>query len=214
MLHTNTDTAENAFSTTNANSYTYENSNSDRVFNNTGVSVLYKHLFPKEDENITASITANQGNSTGNSPFDNWNYNAGNNDLISNIDQQQLSSGTNYYYVGKMDYEDPITKKIELDCGLMATINNVTTNNSILTNGETYNAESTDYNFNEQIYAAYFTFSHNITSRFSYQVALRVEQSIYNGNQTDTTSDTKLNNQSLFKPFPGAFVTYHLNRKK
>lgn len=213
VLHINSDTLRNAISPANASSSTYENSNSNRVFKNTGLSLLYKHLFPKEDENITASITANDGSSIGNTIFDTWNYNSSNN-LISNINQQQLSSGTNYYYVGKFDYVDPISKKVELDCGLMTTFNNVTTNNDVLFgNGETFNPESVDYTFNEQIYAAYFTFSQTLTSRLSYQVALRVEQSIYSGNQTDTTSVTKLNNQSLFKPFPGGFITYHLSEK-
>lgn len=213
VLHINSDTLRNAISPANASSSTYENSNSNRVFKNTGLSLLYKHLFPKEDENITASITANDGSSTGNTIFDTWNYNSSNN-LISNINQQQLSSGTNYYYVGKFDYVDPISKKVELDCGLMTTFNNVTTNNDVLFgNGETFNPESVDYTFNEQIYAAYFTFSQTLTSRLSYQVALRVEQSIYSGNQTDTTSVTKLNNQSLLKPFPGGFITYHLSEK-
>ena len=119
----------------------------------------------------------------------------------------------NYYYVGKVDYSDPITKKVRLDCGLMTTLNNVTTNNNIILNGETINTESTDYIFNEQIYAGYFTFSQDLTSRLSYQLALRVEQSLYSGTQTDTPSTSKLNNQNLLKPFPGAFVTYHLTDK-
>jgi len=213
LLHTNNDTARYAISNEPI-SNTYENSNSSRVFNNYGVSLLYKHLYPKEDENITASITANEGSSSGSGAFDIYNYDNNFNLLpLSTVDEQQISGGTNYYYVGKLDYVDPITKKIELDCGLMTTINNVTSNNSILINGETNNGESTDYNFNEQIYAAYFTFSHNITSRLSYQLALRVEQSEYGGNQTDTTATIKLNNQSLFKPFPGGFITYHLTEK-
>ena len=43
--------------------YSDENSGTNRVFNNPGASVLYKHLFPKEDENITASVTADAGSS-------------------------------------------------------------------------------------------------------------------------------------------------------
>lgn len=211
LLHTNTDTLRNAVSPSNESSYTYENSSSNRVFKNPGLSVLYKHLYPKEDEDLTASITADQGSSTGNTIFDTWNYDD-NNNLMSNVNQQQLSSGTNYYYVGKMDYEDPLTKKLQLDCGLMTTINDVTTDNTVLLNGENFNAESSDYTFNEQIYAAYFTFSQDLTSRLSYQVALRVEQSIYGGQETDTAT-TKLNNQSLLKPFPGAYITYHLTDK-
>lgn len=212
VLHTNTDTVRNALSPANAYSTTYENSNLNRVFNNTGLSLLYKHLYPKEDENITASITANDGTSTGNGAFNIYNYNALTNQDITNILEQQNTSGTSYYYIGKLDFSDPLTKKIKLEAGLMTTLNDVTSNNDILINGETNRAESTDYNFNENIYAGYFTFSQDLSTRLSYQLALRVEQSLYSGQQTDTAT-TKLNTQSLLKPFPGAFVTYHLSDK-
>ena len=210
FLHTNTYTVTPG--SPEGISYSDENSSTNRVFNNPGASVLYKHLFPKEDENITASVTANVGSSTGNSlsNFYNDNYTK---DSIANSNQQQITSGMNYYYVGKVDYSDPITKKIRLDCGLMTTLNNVTSNNNIILNEETVNTESTDYIFNEQIYAAYFTFSHDLTSRLSYQVALRVEESLYSGTQTDTSTRSNLNKQDLLKPFPGAFITYHLTEK-
>lgn len=210
FLHTNTYTVTPG--SPEGISYSDENSSTNRVFNNPGASVLYKHLFPKEDENITASVTANVGSSTGNSlsNFYNDNYTK---DSIANSNQQQITSGMNYYYVGKVDYSDPITKKIRLDCGLMTTLNNVTSNNNIILNEETVNTESTDYIFNEQIYAAYFTFSHDLTSRLSYQVALRVEESLYSGTQTDTSTTSNLNKQDLLKPFPGAFITYHLTEK-
>jgi hypothetical protein len=212
LLHTNTDTVRDATSLPNASSYTYENSTSNRVFTNLGASLLYKHLFPKEDETITASITANEGKSTGEGTFDTYNYDVANGDDLSNIEEQQTSGGTNYYYVGKMDFTDPITKKIELDMGLMSTINDVNSNSTLMMDGETNQAESVDYTFNQQVYAAYFTFSQTLTSRLSYQLALRVEQSLYSGQETDTAT-TNLNTQSLLKPFPGAFITYHLTDK-
>ncbi len=212
QLHTNTDSVRNAIAPANASSYTYENSTSSRIFKNTGVSLLYKHLFPKEDENITASISANDGNSSGNGNFDIYNYSTANNQDISNILEQQLSNGTNYYYVGKLDFSTPLSKKTKLEAGIMATLNNVTSNNDILIDGETNRVESTDYTFNNNIYAAYITFSEDLTSRLSYQLALRAEQSLYSGQETDTAV-IKLNTQSLFKPFPGAFITYHLTDK-
>jgi outer membrane receptor for ferrienterochelin and colicin len=211
LLHTNTDTVRDAIGNEPI-SNTYENSSSNRVFNNTGLSLLYKHLFPKEDENITASITANEGSSTGNGTFDIYNYDNVFNPVSSSI-EQQISGGTNYYYVGKLDFSDPLSKKIKLESGLMATINDVTSNNTITIDGETNQGESTDYTFNEQVYAAYFTFSHDLTSKLSYQLALRVEQSLYSGNETNALSSTPLNTQSLLKPFPGGFIVYHLTDK-
>ena len=214
LLHTNTNTFIPNFPE--LNSFSDENSSSNRVFNNYGASVLFKHLYPKEDENITASITANKGSSTGSGNFNFYNtYDTGANgtQLTDNVNEQQISGGANYYYVGKVDFTDPLTSKIKLESGIMATLNNVNSYNDILIDGETVNNESTNYTFNQEIYAAYFTFSHDITSRLSYQLGLRVEQSIYGGSLTDTTSSTNLNNQRLLKPFPNAFVTYHLTEK-
>ena len=212
LLHTNTDTLRDLTLGQEPISNTYENSTSNRVFNNVGASVLYKHLYPKEDENITASITANEGSSSGTGTFDMYNYDNNFNPLYSSV-EQQISGGNNYYYVGKVDFTDPLTKKIKLDAGLMTTLNTVNSNNTVTIDGETNQGESTDYTFNQQVYAAYFTFSHDLTSRLSYQVALRVEQSVYNGNETTGDSIKSLKNQVLLKPFPGAFVTYHLTEK-
>ncbi|HTA26696.1 MAG TPA: outer membrane beta-barrel family protein, partial [Bacteroidia bacterium] len=194
-------------------SYTDETSNSNRVFNNYGASILFKHLYPKEDENITASITANEGTSTGTGTFDFFSQFIVPDSALPHTTQEQISGGNNYYYVGKVDFTDPLSKKIKLDLGLMATFNKVNSNNTVLIDGETVNSESTDYMFNQQVFAAYFTFSHDLTSRLSYQLALRVEQSVYDGNLTDTTSSIPLSKQTLLKPFPGAFVTYHLTEK-
>ena len=137
VLRTNIDTVRGAFSPSDINSNTYENSNSTRTFHNPGISLLYKHLFPKEDEDITASVTANNGSSSGNSLFNTWNYNSNNGNLISNIGQQQLSNGRNYYYVGKLDFTDPLSKTTRLDSGLMSTINSVNSNNEVTIDCET-----------------------------------------------------------------------------
>ena len=193
----------------------YENSNSNRVFKSPGLSLSYKHLFPKEDENITASITANQGSSTGSGTFDMYNsgFDSTGKPINYNSTEQQTSGGTNYYYIGKVDYTDALTKKIKLDLGLMTTLNNVNSNNTVTIDNELVPNESTDYTFNSEIYAAYFAFSHDLTSRLSYQLALRVEQSLYSGSETAGDSTTNLKNQVLLKPFPGVFVTYHLTEK-
>ncbi len=189
-----------------------ENSASSRVFTSPGVSLLYKHLFPKEDENITASVTANQGSSSGTGNFDFLNYDF-NNVLLSSINQMQQSGGTNKYYVGKLDYTDPLSKKIKLEAGVQYTYSQVNSYSNFYLNDIFFNDESNTYLFNQYVYAGYFTFSEDLNSRLSYQIALRMEQSVYNGTETSGSTSTPLNNQNLLKPFPGAFVTYHLTEK-
>ena len=191
-------------------SNTIEYSNSSRVFNNVGASLLFKHLYPKDEENFTASITANQGSTTGSGNYVIENFDQSNNE-ISKIVEQQNSNGGSGYYVGKFDFTDPVTKKSKIDAGLMATINNVNSVNDItlLSFGE-IPGESNTTQYNQQVYAAYFSYSHDFSALLSAQLAVRAEQSFYSGTVTSSIDTLKLAPQSLLYFFPSAFATYHL----
>ncbi len=208
LLHTNNLYSDNP----SIANFINETSNSNRIFTSPGISLLYKHLFPKEDENITASVTANQGSSSGTGTYDIQNYNYNYTPLYS-LSQMQESGGTNKYYVGKLDYTDPLSKKTKLEAGVQYSYNQVNSHNNMFLNGDLFQAESSTYLFDQNILAGYVTFSQDLSSRLSYQLALRVEQSLYNGTETTGNSTTTLNTQSLLKPFPGLFVTYHLTEK-
>lgn len=212
VLRTTTDTLHGLNPET--SSTTNEYSTSPRLFNNVGTSVLFKHLYPKDEENFTASITANEGITSGTGTYDIANYNASGNE-ISAIDETQISDGKSGYYVGKFDYTDPVTKKTKIDAGAMATINNVFSESTIdLTSYGEIPGESNITKYNSQIYAGYFSYSHDFSALLSAQAAVRVEQSFYGGevySGSPGAYDTlKLNPQSLFYLFPSAFVTYHL----
>ena len=69
---------------------------------------------------------------------------------------------------------------------------------------------SNDYKFNDQVYAAYVTFSQKIKS-FTYQLGLRAESSSYTG--TLISTNKKFKNDSPFSLFPSVFLTYKLNDK-
>ena len=191
------------------NSTTWENSLSNRVFNNVGGSVLFKHLYPKDEENFTASMTANVGSSTGTGTYliNNYSPSAGE---ISSLDETQTSGGTSGYYVGKFDYTDPITTKSKIDAGAMGTINNVYSDNDVSLGNFEIGNESNKTLYNSQVYAAYFSYTHTFNSKFDLQAAARAEQSFYSG--IVYSSDTlKLNPQKLFYVFPSASATYHIN---
>jgi len=207
-LHTNTDTLHGL--NPSGNSSTIEYSNSTRVFNNVGTSVLFKHLYPKDEENITASITANEGSTTGSGTYVTENFDPSGNE-ISKITEDQTSNGSSGYYVGKVDYTDPVTKKSKIDAGVMATINNVNSVNDITL--ESYGeipGESSTTKYNQQVYAAYFMYSHDFSALFSAQAAVRMEQSFYSGQVTTSIDTEKLAPQSLLYFFPSAAATYHL----
>jgi hypothetical protein len=210
LLHTTNDTLH--LSSPFTYSTSYENSNSQRTFGHDGLSLLYKHLFPKEDENITASVNVEQGKSDGTGNFTIQNYYSDNLPSQLPVNEQQNSTGTNNSYVFKTDFTDALTKKIKLEAGGMATVSQVTSTNDIYIGDILYNGESNKFTYNQQIYAAYITYSQELTARISFQAAVRAEQSLYSGQLTDTIT-TSLSPQSLFYLFPSGVVTYHLTDK-
>ncbi len=207
-LHTATDTLHGNNPMTSSN--TIEYSNSPRIFNSIGASVLFKHLYPKDEENITGSITANQGSTTGNGTYVITNYNSNGFD-ISQIKEDQTSNGGSGYYVAKLDFTNPVTKKSKIDAGAMATITNVNSVSDIkLEDFGEIPGESNTTKYNQQVYAGYFSYSHDFSVLLSAQAAVRVEQSFYSGQVTTSIDTLKLAPQSLLYLFPSAFATYHL----
>ncbi|MGP8215400.1 MAG: TonB-dependent receptor domain-containing protein [Bacteroidia bacterium] len=212
LLHTTTDTLHG--SNPQGASNTFENSTSTRLFNNVGASVLFKHLYPKDEENITASITLNQGSTSGTGTYDISNYNTNGNE-ISYIPEQQTSNGVSGYYVGKADFTDPVTKKSRIEAGVMATVNNVNSISDISLGNIEIGNESDTVSYNSQVYAAYFTYSHDFGALFSAMAGIRAEQSFYSGQQSTMANDGndttyKLSPQTLLYFFPSASATYHL----
>ncbi len=209
LQHTTTDTLP---STLLNHSSTFANSASQRQFQHQGLSLLYKHLFPKEDENLTASIQAEQGKMDGSSNIDITDYNYLPLEYNS-INEFQQSAATNNNLIFKTDFSDPLTKKIKLDAGAMVTAVQATSSTDIFINNILFNRESDIFDYNEQIYAAYVSYSQELTSRLSFQAAVRFEQSMYSGVLSDTTSSQSLPVQSYFYLFPSALATYHLTDK-
>lgn len=209
LQHTSTDTLP---STVLNNSSTFANSSSQRIFHHDGLSLLYKHLFPKEDENLTASISEEQGQMTSSSNIDITDYNS---DFVpyTYVLENQQSAAINNNLIFKTDFTDPLTKKIKLDVGAMVTAVQSNSSTNIFINNILLNRESNVFDYNEQIYATYLSYSQELTSRISFQAAVRFEQSMYSGILSDTTSSISLPVQSYFYLFPSSFLTYHLSDK-
>jgi outer membrane receptor protein involved in Fe transport len=71
-------------------------------------------------------------------------------------------------------------------------------------------AQSSNYKFSDQVYAAYATYSQDL-GKLTYQAGLRAESSFYTGELVDSAK--KFNNQYPVSLFPSAFITYHLGSK-
>jgi outer membrane receptor protein involved in Fe transport len=215
VLHTTTDTLHPGSPETFSSSI--RNTNSTRTFNHEGIQLLYKHLFPKEGEDLTANMSLDEGASGSHSGFATQYYDMNNNPLGSQVLQQQITNGVNSNNVAKLDFTDPLTSKIKLETGTqisLNTVNNQTENSFYNNSAEEYEDVAilnSNFSFDQQIYAVYITLSHDVTPRLSYQIGLRAESSFYEGKYVDSAQSFGINYPLSL--FPSAYITYHLTDK-
>lgn len=211
-LTTNTDTTSN-----NNSSSSYRSSTTQRTFAFSGATLSYKHLFPKEDENLTANAEIDQGIGKGTSTYITNEYDANHNLLGPSTTDQQTSNSVNNEFSAQADYSDPLTKKITFKTGARVSTSQVNSQStsSILNDStnEYYNIQSlaSNYSFSQQVYAGYLILDQDIGTRFSYEAGLRAESSFYSGKYAD--SATGFTNQYPISLFPSAYLTYHLTDK-
>lgn len=186
-------------------------SNSERHFQNTGGSILFKHLYPKDGKEWTADINFNRIKVDG---MGNFYTNYFNSEVESR--ERQISEGGTQFITAQTDYVDPLTKNIKLEAGLRVAIrthdnDNLNTVFEPLVNDYVRIPNFADqYNFNDQVYAAYGTLSHQF-SKWGYMLGLRAESSSYTG--TLPESGTIFNNDYPLSLFPSLFATYKLNEQ-
>ncbi len=208
-LEIQTDTLTGA--SVSASSLATRNSDNTRQWQNVGSQLLYKHLFPKEGKEWTADVNYNS------SRFENegifiTNYLPS----TSETRQKQDGDGGNEFITFQTDYVNPLTSSIKLEAGARAAIRDYTSDNSSFqynyTSGEYVRAPNfaDRYNFNDQVYAAYGTFSQSFP-KWGYQAGLRAESSRYNGTLPDI--DSSFTNQYPLSLFPSLFLTYKLNEE-
>ncbi len=192
------------------------NSVSDRVFNTLGASLLYKHLFPKEGRELTADVNYNSNIGTSKGNYATQYTDTSGIMYRPQVLQQQQGGSTSQFITVQSDYTTPVGKTMKVEGGVRASIKNyVSESNSYIYDplGNEYvqlKAFGVNYTFTDQVYAAYGTFSQEL-KKFSYQVGLRVESSLYAGQFRDSTS--KYQYQYPLVPFPNLSMTYHLDDK-
>lgn len=191
-------------------------SNSGRNFNNTGASLQYKHLFPKEGRELTADLNYSGSIFKSNSLYETQYYDIYNLPTGNKIIEKQNGSGTNQFITVQTDYVNPMGEKKKIETGVRASIKNFLNRsdnflfNDSLNDYQSIAGQNNSYSFSDQVYAAYVTFSHQI-EKFSYQAGLRLESSLYNGELINTTQ--KFHNQYPLSAFPSAAATYNINDK-
>jgi outer membrane receptor protein involved in Fe transport len=192
-------------------------SNGNFSFNNVGGTLSFKHNFAKAGKNITADANYNYSNNSNQLIVGTQYYNPDN--TIKGPFGQQMSrgNGTTKYLTVQTDYSNPITDKMKLEAGLRGAVRNYSSDNEnfnmdpALSKYVSIPALNSRYQFNDQVYAGYLTFSQKINN-FTYQLGGRVESSQYTGTLVDSNKEFK--NSFPFSFFPSIFLTQKINDKQ
>lgn len=193
--------------------YGYEerNTNTNGEFRNMGTTVSFKHNFPKAGREWTADATINRSRNNNTSLIQTDYFNMPGYQLREVYLQQQLISGKNKNIVLQTDFVNPITEKTKIEMGLRAQLRETDSRNAfyrqvndtwVLQPGSDINYES-----NDQVYAAYLTFSSQVKS-FGYQLGLRAESSDYEGELLKTGELFKIDFPVSL--FPSVFLSQKL----
>lgn len=207
-IHTDSLSFGNIFGSSDAE----RTSDSKRQFRNYGSQVSFKHLFPKEGKEWTADANLN-GSKSENEGFFNTTYlNSAN--LASR--QKQTGKGSNEFFTFQTDFVNPLGNGLKMELGARTAIRNFRSENAnfqdSLADGVYYRVPgfADRYQFNDQVYAAYGTFSQSF-DKWGYQLGLRAESSQYTGTLLDT--DSTFNVDYPLQLFPSVFLTYKLNEE-
>ncbi|UAY53692.1 TonB-dependent receptor family protein [Ferruginibacter albus] len=192
------------------------NSDLTSEFRNYGGTLSFKHNFAKANKDITADLSYNYSKSNNNNLFNTLYSLPDNTPEGLTLYQQTSGGGHTGYFTAQTDYENPITDKIKIEAGARVAFRNFNsfTNNLFKDpSDDIYKLApllSNNYKFNDQVLAAYVTFSQQIKN-FTYQLGLRAESSKYDGTLNDTAS---FSNKFPLDLFPSAYLTYKLNDKQ
>jgi ferric enterobactin receptor len=199
-------------------SYSLNTINTQRTFNANGLQAAFKHLFPREGENITADLNYFNGTNVNNA-LTVTDYLTGQpgSPVGSNEQQKVNGDGTNKFLTIQTDYVHPFTTKTKLEAGLRMNTQHLESNtNTYYDSTGTNNfylvpAASTNYNNTNNVYAAYVSFTSAIKD-FGYQAGLRAESSNYTGELINEKMN--FSNSYPISLFPSLFLSQKLANKQ
>ncbi|HCL84469.1 MAG TPA: TonB-dependent receptor [Chitinophagaceae bacterium] len=198
--------------------YSQRNANSSRVFDANGLQFAFKHLFPREGENITADANYFGGMNHNNS-LTSTDYLTGMPGSPVAFTQQQMvdGNGTNRFLTIQTDYVRPFNSKTKLETGLRMFSqhleNNSYTYYDTTGKGNYYpiSAATVNYQNTNNVYAGYVSFTSAIKD-FGYQAGLRAESSNYTGELINEKQN--YNNSYPISLFPSLFLSQKLKNKQ
>lgn len=176
--------ADTLYTTGTTSSFAKRASDTKGRFRNLGTTVSFKHNFPKAGREWTADLTYNKSKNSNNSFIQTDSFTVPQYLPKGSYRQQQQISGNNENFVLQTDFVNPIDDKSKLEAGLRAQLRKNSSANAFYLGEDDkwilQPASQIDYRSNDQIYAAYVTYSRQLKS-FGYQLGLRAESSQYEG---------------------------------
>lgn len=184
-------------------------------FRNVGASLSFKHNFTKPNKEWTVDANYNNSKNKNAGDYNTQYFYTNNNPKTAAIVERTGGGGTTKFFTAQSDFVNPISENLKIEMGVRAAVRNyVSTLSNYIQDGTgkyvLVPGFSNDYKFNDQVFAAYTTFSQKIKD-FTYQLGLRVESSNYTG--ILLSNNKKFKNDYPFSLFPSLFMTYKLNDK-
>lgn len=180
-------------------------------FHHWGTQMSFKHNFPKNGHNLTANATYNYGTNDNLNLITTSDYFMPQHSFNSAYAQRQSIAGNNENLILQTDYSNPINDHSKFEAGARASIRRITSASYYYTdpfdNGNFFSSSTTLYNSNDNVYAAYATYSNQLAKSLTYQVGLRAESSNYHGVVPNKTSNNEFTTQYPISLFPSFFLT-------
>ncbi|WP_291912037.1 outer membrane beta-barrel protein [Chitinophaga sp. CB10] len=196
--------------------YGIRTNNSHYNNNNSNTNISYKRTYKKPNQELTAYASFSNNSSNNNSQYVSNYYRPVVDTVYRSSDQKNRGDNGNKFWNLQSDYTSPFGKKGKLETGVKGTIRKI--DNDYL--ATLYNRDSmaylpsqnlsNKYNYEEDIYAAYFNIA-NAIGNLGYQVGARAEQSYLRG--YSVTKDSRVD-RSFFNVFPSVFLKYNLPKNQ
>ncbi len=191
----------------------YRNTLGDRNFRNYTTTLGYKHVFPQTGRELTADVNYSHSPNSGFSDI----YIRSFSDLEQQDPkfpeqlQQITNGGSNEYIVVQADYVHPLNEKMKWEAGLRSQTRTSSSNQRNYLNGISRPSLDNDFQYTDNVYAAYGIFSQKINDGLSYQVGLRAESSNYTGEQVGKAA---YQNDFPLSLFPSVFFTKNIGENQ
>jgi outer membrane receptor protein involved in Fe transport len=193
-------------------------STSDGDQKNSELTLDYQWDIGKE-HNLHTILSFGTRNSPSESDYEQTDYNPSGS-VTGNSYQKQTDSGSEDELEFQTDYTRKISENWRLEAGWKSSLSNRTSENQIY-NGTASGSGWTlptnpdienQFDYDEQIHAAYATLTGKITSKLGYQLGLRAEQTCIAFTSTDVLSgESSSNDKNYLKLFPTIFLNYGLS---